>query len=286
MKTIKVISRTAIVVAIMARTLSAQAARPIDEFLFDEPAGFFATNSGSSSVIVPLEMLKNGSWHDSHGPGLANGGLDQSFADGSNAGSAQQTTLQNTFTIDDNNIDTLKSFTLMGWLKSDGVPSPGGNLFLKHDGANGFGLNAGGGGLGLLVDGGAASSAAAYTTSDQWTFFAATYDGTIVANNVKFYKGTATGNFSNAVLVSTHTLNQGTVNDSGEALVLAGRGGGNTPFYTFDGVVDVMRIFGSKTDDSGVLSLGEIQFWQTQIPEPSTVALLALGGLLILRRKM
>jgi len=53
MKTIKVISRTAIVVAIMARTLSAQAARPIDEFLFDEPAGFFATNSGSSSVIVP-----------------------------------------------------------------------------------------------------------------------------------------------------------------------------------------------------------------------------------------
>src|ERR1043166_6212321 len=96
-----------------ASALSGTAATPIHQYYFEEPGSTFATNSGSSSVLIPLEMLKNGLWNDSHGPGVAGYGLDQRFVDGSTSGEAQHTTGQNAVTVDDNNLDNFVSFTLM-----------------------------------------------------------------------------------------------------------------------------------------------------------------------------
>jgi hypothetical protein len=130
-----------------------------------------------------------------------------------------------------------------------------------------------------------------YGNVNNWTFFAVTYDGSLVPGieNVKFYRGDFSGGESNAVLVSSHTLRDsnndpvnGSVGDDNQRLNIGQRPVG---VGMFDGWLDVLRIFGSKTDGSGALSLGEIQYWQSQVPEPSVAVLLAVAGCLLLRRR-
>jgi hypothetical protein len=271
----------------------ADASKPIKEFLFDEPAGFNALNTGSSSTLAPaLEMIKNTNGvenlNNSHGLGVAGGGLDQSFVDGSTSGQAQDTGGGNNFAINDTNVNNLASFTLMGWMKRDGASVVGNErrIVYKSNGTAGFRLEGGESGsqdyLRLWVDGSTVLSGNAYSSVNEWTYFAVTYDGTIATNNVNFYIGTLSGGNSNAVLVNTTTLNQGTTDNNGDLFAVGGIAGGNIS-RSFDGSLDVIRVFGSHTDNSGALSLSQIQVWQSDIPEPSIAMLFGVSGLLLWR---
>jgi len=89
---------------------------------------------------------------------------------------------------------------------------------------------------------------------NELVFVAVSYDGTKTSSNVLFYRGTAATSLS---LVSTVTLNEGTVDTFPGRLAVGGRSGFNGP-RTFHGIMDNVRIFGSKTDATGALSLAEI----------------------------
>lgn len=154
-------------------------------------------------------------------------------------------------------IGGLTSFTLQGWFKTDGASVIGSTAYLFH--VNNTGMislrSESSGVLRLYVDGIAVSSASgAYNSAATWTYFAVTYDGTLTANNVKFYTGRSTAAVS---LVSTHTLNAGPVGSFGtQPLIIGNSAGGNRPF---DGLLDNVRLFGSTADGSGVLPLADLE---------------------------
>lgn len=186
-------------------------------------------------------------------------------------------------------VDGLSSFTLQGWFKTDSTVSVGNAARLfdnAYGGSGGFFLYGEGGALKLNVDGIATvASSASYGATEEWVFFAVSYDGTQTTNNVNFYIGSTSEAVS---LVSTATLNAGTT-----ALAATPFCVGNTPAYVraFDGYLDDMRVFGSTSDSSGVLSLPELEVIRSvdAIPEPSTSAMwmglgLGVAGVVMHRR--
>lgn len=154
-------------------------------------------------------------------------------------------------------IGGLTSFTLQGWFKTDGTSVIGSTSYLFHVNNTGMiSLRAESAGiLKLYVDGIAVSSASgAYNTAATWTYFAVTYDGTLAADNVKFYAGRAATAVS---LVNTATLNAGAVGSFGtQPMIIGNSAGGNRPF---DGLLDNVRLFGSTADGSGVLPLADLE---------------------------
>ncbi len=181
-------------------------------------------------------------------------------------------------------INTLQSFTLTGWFKTDSTTSIGSNACLinNENTSAGFKLFSNATGqLALNVNGSPVTSTGttAYAATQSWVFFAVTYDGTIASNNVKFY----VGNTSTATSLNvTRSLAQGTTVNNTSAFSIGNLAGTNT--RPFDGLMDDIAIYGSQTDNTGVLSLAQIEAVRAAnvIPEPSTLGLLACGmGLLI-----
>ena len=154
-------------------------------------------------------------------------------------------------------IGRLASLTLQGWFKcesgplNDNIPrlidtSPRDRIVLIGEDPGGFNF---------AFKQTSVHSFSAYAEVGQWVYFALSYDSTVSSDNVKFYKGTRT---SAVTLVNTRTLNQG-VGAEGLGLRV-----GNTTVSTFgdrpfDGWLDNIRIFGSKTDASGVLDLIQLE---------------------------
>ncbi|EIP98978.1 PEP-CTERM putative exosortase interaction domain-containing protein [Opitutaceae bacterium TAV1] len=190
-------------------------------------------------------------------------------------------------------IGALQSFTVQGWFKTGGDTAigDGAKLFEMYTTTGPKGLTvsaANGSQLILNVDGATRTSTgtAPYGATGSWVFFAVSYDGTLTANNVNFYVGSETGP---TTLVSTGTLDAGALSVTGTGLALGNSLGSNS--RPFDGLIDDIRLFGSVSDDSGVLSIGQIESLRATgaIPEPSTVALIAgasiLGAALVVRRR-
>jgi hypothetical protein len=159
----------------------------------------------------------------------------------------------------------------------------GAQLFNNTSSLAGFALADGGSGtLILYVNGTGGFSSTSFTSGgDVWTFFAVSYDGTLTSNNLNFYRGTTT---TGVVQVgSAVTLNKGVVANDTNGLSI---GNNNAAFNRpYDGLLDNMRIFGSSTDGSGVVSLATLESYRANdllaIPEPSTGVLL-LGSFAIL----
>lgn len=154
-------------------------------------------------------------------------------------------------------IGSLASFTLQGWLKTDGTAVIGNTAYLFH--VNNTGMislrSESAGVLKLYVDGIAVSSdSGAFNAAATWTYFAVTYDGTLTTNSVHFY---ASRSATEVALVSTHSLNAGAVGSFGtQPMILGNSAGGNRPF---DGLLDNVRLFGSTVDGSGVLPLADLE---------------------------
>jgi hypothetical protein len=198
-------------------------------------------------------------------------------------------------------VDGLRSFTVQGWIKPDTAPGSSARLLSNIGDGNtkGFEIGVGGasnrlrlsintslaGTASQLVDSGVDSN---YAAVGQWTFFAVTYDGGATAGNVKFYVGTKA---AGVTLVSPAvTLNMGTIPDDTAGGLTIGNytGASGTSGRTYDGLLDNFRVFGSQTDSSAVLTLGELEGLRTtDVPEPSAVALGAVGvfGVLARRRR-
>ncbi|MCG8585038.1 MAG: LamG domain-containing protein, partial [Pirellulales bacterium] len=171
---------------------------------------------------------------------------------------------------DNNGIDGLMSFTLVGWIKPESVIANNAGIIVNQDTVaepdRGFTLSAGEPGtLQLQVNPsegkGVATSTAAYTDTD-WFMFAVTYDGSRQTDNVRFYKGTKRD--AVAQVGTALTIDKGAVLDDAKPFSIGNyaapmsdaRFPNNGPL---DALLDNIRIFGSKTDDSGVLDLKQLE---------------------------
>jgi hypothetical protein len=178
----------------------------------------------------------------------------------------------------------LKSFTIMGWLNCrSGTVSPGGNRIVSWyqniNSADGVDLamtSTGALSLGIRswndASGTAASNSGNITVDgaagyNNWRFFAVTYDETLSSGHVKFYFGTST---SPAVLDRTVNYDRGSTGlNIAPSLTLgnhstAARTG--SVHAAFRGLMDEIRIFGSKTNGDGALSLSAILNLQGAAP--------------------
>src|SRR3990167_6400244 len=199
----------------LVQTVQAQTA--ILEYKFNE-TGTTAPSTGSDATAVTLRNSAGAATdlHSADGLGVSGVTGDRAFDNtastdmGGTGGRADQADLAA--------IDTLTSFTLQGWFKTAGSTAIGGGsgssqavLLHNTSGAGGskkgFELYGQQDNLKLEVDNGNASTSA-YGDTQSWIFFAVTYDGSSTANNVKFYKGSAS---SEVTLVATQTINKGQI---------------------------------------------------------------------------
>lgn len=184
-------------------------------------------------------------------------------------------------------LNDLESFTIMGWFntKDDSVQIGNNARLFNRNGGIGV-LSNPNGLLRLGVNNSWVSSGQySWGSKNMWVFFAISYDGTSSANNVKFYRGFT--NWSDAELVSTVTLDKGTVTGGNGTPIVVGNN-----YYSesgavkpFDGYLDEFRIYGSKEDASGVLDLEGVTAYMNNIPEPATLSLLGLGLLSLRKRR-
>lgn len=203
-------------------------------------------------------------------------------------------------------LTTLASFTVTMWFNNDnnGNTFEGGPTELGFDtrllglsgwnagaGEPGFDIQVGGVGLGwvMLKSDGESVNAGnmGFNLANKWYFLAISYDGTKTTDNVQFYKGSDTDAVT--AVGGPKTLNKGVMNVGANALVL-----GNERdhwAFAYDGYMDDVRIWGDAADSSGVIGLQDIQavyaadLANTSVPEPATMLLLGLGGLLIRRKR-
>ncbi|MCC6679663.1 MAG: LamG domain-containing protein [Phycisphaeraceae bacterium] len=178
------------------------------------------------------------------------------------------------------------AFTIAGWFDADERNSAGNYRYIFSNlGTNGgFIIHLGTPGTAssrgkLLVQVGAGTGAVTVQSagrldltsdSQQWHWFAATSDG---ATLKVFVDGTLIG--SAAYNGST------TATPDAGSTSLIGR--------AFDGRIDQISVWnqqlGGALDGGNNLTSGELyDLWRQSIPEPASVALLSLGGLLMLRR--
>jgi hypothetical protein len=163
-----------------------------------------------------------------------------------------------------NSFGTLSSFTFQCWFNASVTPGNAARLLE----AGSFAVFAGETSI-LYCNGlNARASTTAYGEANQWIFFAVTYDSTQTENNVAFYYGTETTPVTQ--VGSYETLNGGPVADNQQVTVGNYNAGNYRPFQ---GYLDDLRLFGSASDSSGVLSQSQLEtIRQQDINNVHTVA--------------
>jgi len=156
----------------------------------------------------------------------------------------------------------LVSFTLQGWFKGDEQAIQSLARLISYRPSNNGGEESGFGvysslapgglnfqGMGANESGGKFRSQAAFNEADEWYFFAVTHD----SSTTTFYSGTTTEPVMVRGVVNNAPL--GPIPPSGELSV------GNMKFgmRPFKGWIDNVRIFGSRSDESGALSLEHLE---------------------------
>jgi MYXO-CTERM domain-containing protein len=268
---------------------------PILEYRFNDTPGTTAASSGSSATGVGFLNSAGSSVNlyvaDQGVFGLGDGAFNNSASTAmGNAGTGGRATTGGAVSA----IDGLTSFTLQGWFKTAGSTGIGRDAQLINFGS--WNLRAQGdsvtGNLDLQVTGtsildaqstGAFNTNGTYNQTQAWVFFAVTYDGSLSSSNVNFYQGSQAGAVT---LVSTRTLNAGPPVSTSASFGIGNVANDST--RPFDGFLDNIRVYGSKTDGTGVLTLSELETVRQfdLVPEPSAAGLAAAGLVLgALRRR-
>jgi len=234
---------------------------PLVELLFNE-TGTNASNTGRSGVPAVLFNSANvvTDLHSDVGLGLSgllgDRALDNTTATGMGSGGTGGRATQPY----DEAVDGLLSLTLQGWFRVESTVGSNARFFAKQGSGTGFlFLAPSGGTLSLEINGSSSTmSSAQFSEVGQWIFFAVTYDGSTTANNVKFYKGTPT---NGVTLIETRTLNLGRAATNSSGVSFANANGLQRPI---DGLVDNLRIFGSKTDNRGALTPAQLEWFRNK----------------------
>ena len=177
----------------------------------------------------------------------------------------------------------LKSFSILGWVNCrSATVSAGGNrivswyqplnsgdgvdLAMNSSGALSLGIKSWNDWGGVTSNGGKVTVDAS-TAYNNWRFFAVTYDATLSSGQVKFYFGTST---SPAELDRSATYAKGLTGSTIAPSLTLGNHSTATRTSTnhagFRGLMDEIRVFGSKTNGEGALSLSVIQTLQAAAP--------------------
>ena len=174
-------------------------------------------------------------------------------------------------------LDGLSTITITAWIRMDSAgENSAGRIVRKRDGStSGFETYYHGADSELeFVAKNSVANGGGSISFGEWTFIAMTYDGT----DATFY----TGDGTTLSGPDTASLANGSLGSNSVSLLI---GNIEADSRTFDGLIDNVRIYDSI---EGAASLESImQFNDASfVPEPSSTALLGLGGLaLILRRK-
>jgi hypothetical protein len=117
-----------------------------------------------------------------------------------------------------------------------------------------------------------------FSNTENWTFIAMTYDFTTATDNMGYHRNIIGSDFVHPVYRS---LSAGTDLDGGEYPL---------ELLMNAGMIDNVRVFGSKVDGSGALNRDQVtEIYNAdqaaEIPEPATMLLLGLGGLALIKRR-
>jgi hypothetical protein len=146
----------------------------------------------------------------------------------------------------------LDSFTFQCWYNTSSVPSQAARLF--DDGRISAFAGSAGGWFNFDVNSEGVASPTVYTQTNQWVFFAVSYDSTQSSNNVVFYQGSQTSPVS---IVSVATLNAGAASMASHPLGIGNYYASN--IRPLQGLMDDVRVFGSVSDASGALSQAQLE---------------------------
>jgi hypothetical protein len=228
---------------------------PILQYNFNETG---TTAASTGAIPVPLTFLdSSGSAADLHtADALGVSGMtgDRAFDNTASTGMGKGYT-GGVGEVPAGTIGTLDSFTYQCWYN---VATPIDNLarFLEDTHIT---LSAANSQLTLYVNGTSVSSSPNYGGTNQWIFMAVTYDGTKTSNNVQFYIGT-----KNTPVVPVElplSLNGGSVIQD-HILAIGNYNNGNV--RPMDGYMDDVRLYGSATDSTGVLTQTRLEALRQQ----------------------
>jgi hypothetical protein len=127
--------------------------------------------------------------------------------------------------------------------------------------------------LGFEVDQVAPTATATINAFNTWLFIAATWDQSSTGSELKFYAGSPTS--SVAQVGSTLALTT-SMTDLASALLRVG-GYSSNPGTSPDALVDDFRVYGSEIKDATALNA----IMNENLPEPSSLGLLAIGALVL-----
>lgn len=174
------------------------------------------------------------------------------------------------------------SLTLAGWFRTDTTTQVGGSARILELSTLSVNAGSSAGTLSLNINGVTLASSASYTATQEWVFFAVTFDGSIASgNNVSFYIG---GLNSPVSLVSSGRIelfNWGgyTVEATNNSIRIGNTAtGASARARPFDGYLDDLQLYGAATGSSGALTLSELEVIRTAaVPEPAGWWLMSLG---------
>lgn len=261
--------------------LAASAQTPLLQYSFDEASGD-ALDSGSGVAS----------------PGTLQGGAARTSNTPSGTGSAIDFTTENTYAHvlsgDAAKLDGLGQITLTTWLNVSTYTSGNHRLMSKQAGGTfgGFSWNMNatpndgtvgpdnfrlGLFLGNNVSSGAGDFGFVYSSADvgaanQWVFLAVTYDGSLAADNVRFFIGD--GDSAVTQVGNAMTLPQMTIDGGTSRFGVGFTDAAPTANTSVIGYQDDVRVYGEAL---GVPALDAIRL--QAVPEPSALGLLAIGAL-------
>lgn len=201
---------------------------------------------------------------------------------------------------DADKLDGLDKLTLTTWLKVSSYPSGNHRLVAKQNAGTfgGFSWNMNatpndgpvgpdnfrvGLFVGNDVSSGPSDFASGFSTADadagdKWAFLAVTYDSALSSNNTRFYIGGV--NTPVTQLGNPLTLAQLTVDGGAAAFGVGYTHAAPTADTSVRGLQDDVRVYGEALD---LASLDAVRL--TNVPEPTSVAMLALGSLALIARR-